>query len=294
MEVNRVTTCGSVGKRTDSTHSADLDIVVYVNGLEPENMKERFPCLLDEIQHAMDQQYPGTRDDAWYRKFGLRYNVGRMEIDILIGAPSIVPRDFLGVSDAEQRQYMSASVSHLVTRFIKNQSPFFQDMVRVAKHWRDSFSWAPQCKPKSYLLELIMLEAFRKLHLCTRQRGNTYVSYQRSYVPYGKILLKFFELISSVDKYSREQECDKHNLPPLFICFEKFYNKDDLPLDQPEPLFELNRRVGKGRNAKTKTRKATAIVMDPANPTNNLWLTLGNAETLVSRARNAAEELKGH
>jgi hypothetical protein len=30
--------------------------------------------------------YPGTRDEDWYTKFGLRYNITNMEMDILIGA----------------------------------------------------------------------------------------------------------------------------------------------------------------------------------------------------------------
>jgi hypothetical protein len=71
LDVKRVITCGSVGKGTPSTDSADLDLVVYINDLTPEDIQNRLSAILDAIERAMDEQYPGTRDKEWYRKFGL-------------------------------------------------------------------------------------------------------------------------------------------------------------------------------------------------------------------------------
>jgi hypothetical protein len=106
------------GRRRASSHSADLDLVVYVKDLLPVDMPQRFPALLDAIQDAMlDAQYPRTRDTEWYRKYGLRYCIDGMEIDQLIGAPMVRPVDFFNRT-REQRAYMSASVGHLATRFI--------------------------------------------------------------------------------------------------------------------------------------------------------------------------------
>lgn len=288
FHVDRVITCGSVGKKTAGRNSADLDLAIYFDGLHPQEMKQHFPTILDSIRQAMDDQHPNTRDTERFRKFGLRYNIKGLQIDILIGTKNIMPRHFLQVSDPEQRAYMSASVSHLSKRFMKNQPLLFHDMVRVAKDWRDSFTWAPQCKPKSYLLEVIMLESFRKLNYCTKSKGqiNYYLS---NWNQATSILLNFFQLLGSVENYHNTQNYNKHNLPSLFICFNTYYDSAELPLDEPEPIFE--RRVGSGKNVKIKTRKATAIVMDPVNPTNNLWLTLDDASTLVERARKAAEEL---
>jgi len=254
--------------------------------LEPsDSLKHEFPRLLDSIQQAMDEQYPDTGDKDWYRKFGLRYHIAGMEIDVLIGVPNVLPIDFLNVSDVEQRQYMSASVSHLATRFMKTRNLLFHDMVRVAKYWRDSYSWPPQSKPKSYLLEVVMLEACRRCRLST-----AYLS--SSYGNTTDILIEFFDLLGCVDTDYTKYNYTKNDLPPLFVCFEKYYSKSDLPLDQAEPLFELNRRVGKGRNARIKTRKAGAIVVDPVNPTNNLWLTLAEATSLITRARQTAKQLR--
>ena len=118
LSVARVSTCGSVGKKTASSHSMDLDLVVYLTGLDPKDMKTQFPNLLDAIQKAMDWQYPDKHEREWYQKFGLRYKIAGMEMDILIGALNVLPRDFLQVSDPEQSAYMSGSVSHLAVRFV--------------------------------------------------------------------------------------------------------------------------------------------------------------------------------
>lgn len=284
LSVDRVTTCGSIGKKTASSHSMDLDLVVYLDSLSPDQLKASLPQVLDAIQDAMDKQYANTRDKDWYRKFGLRYVIEGMEIDILIGAKGVRPRDFLQVSDPEQRSYMSASVSHLAKRFIKQQNYMFHDLVRVAKHWRDSFTWAPQCKPKSYLLEIIMLEAFRQHDFCTIESGKT--SYRVYFSSLVQVVLKtFFELVASSG--NRGQHYDKGNLPPLFACFTTYYKREDLPLDQPEPIFEFGRKV----HGKYKIRRATAIIMDPCNPTNNLWLTLADSSSFVNRARMAAQQM---
>jgi hypothetical protein len=264
----------------------DLDLVVYLTGLDPKDMQTQFPNLLGAIQKAMDRQYPDTRDIEWYRKFGLRYKIAGMEIDILIGAPNVLPRDFLQVSDPEQSAYMSASVSHLAVRFIKKQGVPFKDLVRVAKDWRDSFPWERNNKPKSYLLEIIMLEACRRLRLTRIGKITPHILFVAPGLA-KRTLLKFFELIANVQHYHKGQDYNEHHLPSLFICFTPYYDKEELPLDRPEPLFEKTRYL----QGKLKTIKATAIVMDPSNPTNNLWLTLENPSPLVNRAAEAAQQL---
>lgn len=294
IDVNRATMCGSIGKKTASNHSVDLDLVVYVNGLRPDaDMKQKFPQILVAIQEAMDRQYPNTRDEKWYQKFGLRYNIKGMDIDILVGAVHVQPHDFLNVlDDSELRSYMSASVSHLSTRFMKKQSLLFHDLVRIAKARRDSFSWATHCKPKSYLLEVIMLEACRrcKVELCSLSKNSPTHYFSRH--PPEEVLFTLFKLIAKVKCSSKDLNYDALTLPPLFVCFETYYKRSELPLDRREPIFELSRKVGKGRNARIKTRKATAIVMDPVNPTNNLWLTLGDTSTLIGRAKVEVEKLE--
>jgi hypothetical protein len=105
------------------------------------------------------------------------------------------------------------------------------------------------------------------------------------------ILLKFFDLISEVAPYQPGTTYSRSNQPSLFVCFTSYYDVHELPMESPEPLFERTRVVGQGRNNRTKTIMATAIVMDPVNPTNNLWLTLADPSVLVNRAAKAAEDI---
>ena len=124
-----------------------------------------------------------------------------MEIDILVGAPNVRPKDFLEVEDEEQRKFMSASVSHLNMRFMKKQSLMFQKLVRVAKDWRDSFKWAKNCEPKSYLLEVLMLHVFCCVYyrLGNVSTGKTYFIQNPPYWWCLGILKAFFDLIGSID-----------------------------------------------------------------------------------------------
>ena len=158
-------------------------------------------------------------------------------------------------------------------------------MVRVVKHWRDCSEWLEGCKPKSYLLEIIMLFIFSKVHLC--RNSTTCWLYASDYPPVWKaavMLRLFFETIASINPRSR---FDQHHVPFLFICFQRYYKKEDLQLSSPEPLL-----VRKVRKKRRKVIHATAIVMDPTNPTNNLWLTLADSgRSLISKARQTLKKM---
>lgn len=298
LDVKIVTTCGSVGKKTDSTLCSDLDLVIYVNNLQARDLTQKIPTILDEIQAAMDQKYPNTRDKDWYRKFGLRYNIKGLEIDILVGAPDVVPRDVFDIVEPEQRKFMSASVSHLAKRFIAKQNILFKDLVRVVKHWRDSYvNWPPTCKPKSYLLELVMLHVFlkKKFHLGNTSTGQTF----RDWCPHwwaDRLLKDFFLVLSQVPRY--DDQAAKHssdNLPNLCVYFEVYYSWKDVMAHYGrggEPLFAQIKPQGKRRNGSAKTKYATAIVLDPVNPANNVWLSLGDSgAVLTDRARKTYNNL---
>ena len=122
-----------------------------------------------------------------------------------------------------------------------------------------------------------MLHVCVQQNLCSKEDPMT-PYYLSTTSRYEQILKNFFELVASVD--TQATRFDKNHLPKLFVCFTKYYKREDLPLDKPEPIFQL-RRKGK------TPRKASAIVMDPCNPTNNLWLTLGDPSLLAKRAQKA-------
>lgn len=277
LDVTRVKTAGSVGKSTDMRKLAEVELVLFVNGFKQDEMKEKYSEMQDTVLKAMNEEFPNTFDSTADRKFGLKFDIEGMKIEILIGLNDVSPKDFLEVSDPELREYMLASVSMLNQGFIKKQSTFYLDMVRAAKDWCNSFEWDDKdSKPSSYLIEIIMLEALRRLSFITGA-GNTGRRPMRMQHA-SEVMQKFFQLIGNV-KNNDEKTYDKDNLPSLFICFTRHYKKTDLPLDEAEPLFE------------NKGKKANAIVMDAVNPTNNLWLTLADDQILVQRAKEALAQL---
>jgi hypothetical protein len=297
IDIDRIKVCGSVGKKTASTKSSDLDLVVFAHDilLEPGyDHSVTITNILDEIEVAMDRQYPGTKDKGWYRKYGLRYVIQGMEIAILIGATRVKPRDFLDiVDDSEQRDYMSVSVSHYSTRFTCKQGLFFKDMVRVIKDW--NASWPLNCKPKSYLLGVLELHAIRealpKLYSERTHRVHSYKDYSQNVT---RLLLYFLDMIGDIEPYRKGKSYTKEPVSPC-VFFEIYYQGDEIPWDQPEPLFQSTKRITLGdkrENATTKTRYAIVVVLDPSNPTNNLWLTLANADPFIMRAKNTALALR--
>jgi 2'-5'-oligoadenylate synthetase 1, domain 2, C-terminus len=195
-----------------------------------------------------------------------------MEIDILVGATGVKPTDFFDVDNSLVRAYMSSSVSYLSTKFMKEQNPFFKDMVCIIKDWRDSYkSWPSQCKPKSYLLEVLLLHSCRE------------VPNYRKYTT--DLLLHFFDMLGRIEPYCQGMVYNKDTVS-LKIYFRQYYRKRDIPWYSPEPLFQQY------NNNNNKVRYATAVVLDPANPTNNLWLTLADTSTLIRRAQETADAIR--
>jgi len=119
------------------------------------------------------------------------------------------------------------------------------------------------------------------------------IQYRKANFLREKVLIKFFELIGSVPPYSKETDYDTENLPLLSVWFERFYSFSDLPLAGDGPLLPGVKVIRKGRSRKKKIIRATALVVDPINPTNNVWLTLGDKSNIfVRRARETAELIK--
>merc|ERR1712224_401234 len=149
------------------------------------------------------------------------------------------------------------------------------------KDWRDSYKW-PNKKPKSYLLEVLLLEAFRRhKKRIWRKRRNLVLSTDAAFENFGphvadintEVLIEFFDMIGSIGQRN----------DPLKIYFEEYYDEEDIPWDI---LFEKKRR-------KKKNRTTTTLVLDPANPTNNLWFTLENQDLFIKRARETLKKLQG-
>jgi len=265
LAVDRVVTCGSVGKKTAVNGKSDLDLVVYLKDYEIGEHGE----YLDAIRDAVDARYPGTRDTTFKSRFSVRYLIEDMEIDILVGMVGMKPLEFSDLEPLE-RQYLSASVSHLNMRFLKQQPLMYHDLVRVVKEWRDSYDdWETGAKPKSYLLEVLMLRACR-LMKGAWWGGVLVHGYFNGDNMFERFLLKFFELVGNP---SVDDDGDD-STPELFVYFGRFYGRSEISSDA----------------LLSNDSKAKAVVMDPVNPTNNLWLVMKDGgEQFVQRAKATAK-----
>ena len=94
-------------------------------------------------------------------------------------------------------------------------------------------------------------------------------------------------MVGNIELYQKGKMYNKDTIS-LLVHFATYYTYDEIPLNTAEPLFLSRRKVSGG---KTKSRWASAIILDPANPTNNLWHTLADAKPFISRAKSAAEQL---
>ncbi|CAB9519731.1 2'-5'-oligoadenylate [Seminavis robusta] len=306
IKVQYIKTCGSVGKHTDSSKSSDLDLVVHIQDLDPQqDLSKRTSEILGEIQMALDKEYPGTRDTSWHRTFGLQYVIEGMEIDIFIGCTNIKPKDFLQVESRRQRSYMAASVFRYATYFMKKQGVVFKDLVRIVKDWRDSYypSWPPQCKPESYLIEVLLLHTCRQAlpRIFNEKRNSVCWSIPSTPNLISFLLLHFFQMVGQVELYQKGQKYTKDNMS-LSIVFDTYYQQADIPWNEPDPLFRRPNKTDKKQKNSAKpaakkhinSRHATALVLDPVNPTNNLWLSLADASIFINRAKSTAKILRNH
>ena len=179
----------------------------------------------------------------------------------------------------------SLNSSNSSSLMMMKQHLVYHDLVRSVKKWRDSVQWEDDgCTPSTYLIEILMLEAFYRMGYCSRN-GHVHGT-ERSILWYRtktKLLVQFYELVASVEPYhrSQQQRYNEDNLPGLFVWFSEYYDQSDLPLSRSRPLFKD--RYG---------RRATAIVVDPVNPRKNLWFTLKNPVPFLEAAKEALKILR--
>mmetsp|Transcript_26157 Transcript_26157/g.39588 ORF Transcript_26157/g.39588 Transcript_26157/m.39588 type:complete len:134 (-) Transcript_26157:671-1072(-) len=131
----------------------DLDLIVVCRDFDDvdiHDLKNHVSTTLRCIRKAMDKRYPGTRDTSFFERFGLRYNIAGMEIDILLAKQHVHPKDFLKIDDEMERKYLSASVNTMGRAYMKKQPYLFKDLVRVAKDWRDNIA-GPRVRNQNHI-----------------------------------------------------------------------------------------------------------------------------------------------
>lgn len=170
---------GSYGKRT-SINSSDIDIVIFIKGEYPP-----FTNVLAEFCKILR----GKVENIKQTKYSLQFNIGSLEIDLL-PATDLVPEN-KGAHDLIQRQQQrtldiiasvprsqqygySSSLAFSVIDFMKCQSGFAHEMVRLAKLWYKSVCMTTYVSGAKYAMELMAVNAAN----CVRE-GAYYTAFQR-------------------------------------------------------------------------------------------------------------------
>nr|KAG5693107.1 hypothetical protein BaRGS_014057 [Batillaria attramentaria] len=184
FKVAEVIKSGSLGKGTAVRDTADIDLVVYVDGVTTiKELKRARPGILNHLKERVEEYGPwkGKIELKKQTKYALSYKYGNHDVDILpalnvkrhIGSPAQIydkmespkkrARDSKNGRRRRNRQAQeySASLAPLQKAFIKQQPPQVKDAIRLLKYWKQEY--APEFR--SYCMELLAV------HVWQREKG---------------------------------------------------------------------------------------------------------------------------
>ncbi|XP_076449878.1 2'-5'-oligoadenylate synthase 1-like isoform X1 [Babylonia areolata] len=165
--VNRVLKGGSLGKGTAVRGSADIDLVVVLNGLSGvSDLVKNRRFLLDRL-HQEATRYKAWRGTVVLKEqtpFSLCYTLNGQEMDVL---PALNAERCVEHLYREMRVYsggpraagqeLSASLAPLQIDFVKPQTEAVKRVIRLLKLWKKENG----VKIRSYTLELLTIHADR-------------------------------------------------------------------------------------------------------------------------------------
>ena len=185
---------GSSGKKT-TIQQSDFDCVLFVNGEEPV-----FDEVLDDFESILQMSvYPikGIK----LTRYSIQFRIDVFDFDFLPASNFVEKNGLSGDSliDQQQRSTLdrikhdpsklchrySAGLSQAVVRFMKKQSSFVHDMVRIAKFWFKTVYIEKNISGAKTLIELVAVHA-----------ANQYQFEENNHL---KGFVKFLELIRSFE-----------------------------------------------------------------------------------------------
>lgn len=145
FDIGRVVIGGSTGKKTTIINS-DVDLVIFFNGERPP-----FKGILDDFENIFTLTDSFKIRDVHKTKYSIQFKAMDFEFDILPAANFTVGLQLDGDTmidiqrqlvlqqiekDPKKNGYMySSSLADAAVRFMKGQSGFVHEFVRIAKFW---------------------------------------------------------------------------------------------------------------------------------------------------------------
>lgn len=177
--------------------------------------------------------------------------------------PSLEGSDFAHIIQEASDVQIHTTCAVLRTQFIGSHPPLYHDLVRVAKKWRSECQFSSAAiTPGDYLIELLMLEAFKGAP-CLPHATDLYAT----------ILRRFFSLAATKSGSGSDVMADD-SMPKSMLWWDSFYNRGAIDLCIAKGLVDVNRND-----------KCSVIIIDPTAPFVNVarsipdWTELRNHAT---------------
>ncbi len=199
------------------------------------------PIILKPMRKCVEDNFGVT---VKRRPRSINFVHVNVQVDLLAGGRGVTPRNFLDFPQEEASSW-ATPLTKYQCKWIEKQPLAYKDVVRLAKYWRNIGALPTGSKPKSCLLELLVLASYRETDKPLRLR----------FIDFLRYLIRMGEEGTLV--YWRHYYGDVH----------------------VERAVLFGRLIG------------SRGILDPANPANNLWLTVRDPEPLVEYARETLATL---
>ncbi|XP_041370650.1 2'-5'-oligoadenylate synthase 1A-like [Gigantopelta aegis] len=184
VNINKIVKGGSLGKSTAVKNKSDIDLVIFLNGIETvSKLRDVMPNILECLEGLLDTlvndgQQPWARRfrHLYKSKFAVPIELETMndldekdtrEIDLLpavdiiksVGSIKKIYEEMDSVDD-NLRRYFSASLSPLQLKFVQEAtaSAKVKDLIQFMKHWAK----VNDVPVRSYFLELVVIHVQRE------------------------------------------------------------------------------------------------------------------------------------
>lgn len=152
-KIDRIRTGGSCGKDTGTCHKMDLDMTFFINKTEPpfEDCLSELRSWIAEVFCISFSAIKQTDCSLQFRMYS--HDIGKeVKVDLL-PAPNFVSQTHYGVDICKQQQERTldaiqnsqltrrvfrSSFTEAAVSFVRNQSEYVRNLVRLTKFWKDS------------------------------------------------------------------------------------------------------------------------------------------------------------
>lgn len=163
--------------------------------------------------------------------------------------------------------HVETSCAVLRINLIAAQPPLYKDMVRVAKKWRAACPFmVADSAPGSYLLELLMLDAFHAAPATAPSPEMHAVIFRR------------FLALAAAHTMSGSDVLADEGMPSLFLSWSTYYNR---------AAIDYSMSMGLLKTAESRVDRSPLVVIDPAVPFVNVANTVSDWGELRKFARDS-------